>query len=491
MTVILAMSTLVQNKVILVDDNEERRLSLANNLDFLKVNYEALTFVELLQGNMTHNHYSIALIGVCSLPLSLNKLIKFIHDNYQNTPVCLLENWNETEKLNQAAKKQLLRVLTQDLDDDILTDLLHEAQIYQSVRRPPNSELTHDFPLLIGESAELGQLKQCMSKVVDREVNVLIIGESGTGKELVARSLHNLSARAKGPFVPINCGAIPPELLESELFGHEKGAFTGAVSSRAGRFEMADNGTLFLDEIGDMPLPMQVKMLRVLQDRCFERVGGTKSIKVDVRIVAATHRNLEEMVASGDFREDLFYRLNVYPIEVPSLRERKSDISILLGHFTERARCQGLGRLKFQLSAIDSLERHPWDGNVRELLNLIERLAIMYPDGVVGVSELPQKCRHVNEPDPSRYQVQSDMTLNTDNHFISALEEREQENNNQLIELPERDFDLKAYIEQVETSLIKQALFKSNQIVARAATLLSIRRTTLVEKMRKFGIQRQ
>jgi len=489
MTVILAMNT-TSNKVILVDDNEARRLSLQSSLSFLKVPHEALTFVDFLQGKQSDPHFSVALIGDCSLPISLNKLIQFIHDNYQDTPVCLLESWNELEKLTQSSKRQLLRVLSQNLDDEILTDLLHEAQIYQSVRGRLADKEKYQFPLLVGESVALDELKQCMSKVVDREVNVLITGESGTGKELVARSLHNLSARNKQPFVPVNCGAIPPELLESELFGHEKGAFTGAVSSRAGRFEMADSGTLFLDEIGDMPLPMQVKILRVLQDRCFERVGGTKTIKVDVRIVAATHRHLEGMVAAGDFREDLFYRLNVYPIEVPPLRERKSDISILLQYFSERANDQGLGKLKFQLSAIDSLEKHSWDGNVRELLNLIERLAIMHPDGVVGVSELPQKCRHVSEPDPSRYQVQSDMNLDADSGFISALVDADESLNVGMLELPDQDFDMKAYIEKVETSLIRQALSKSNQVVARAATLLSIRRTTLVEKMRKYGIQR-
>jgi len=489
MTVTPVMNT-TSNKVILVDDNETRRLSLQDSLSFLKVPHEALTFVDFLQGKQSNHHFSVALIGECSLPLSLNKLIQFIHDNYQDTPVCLLESWNEREKLTQSSKKQLLRILTDKLDDGILTDILHEAQIYQTVRGRLSNRRNYQFPLLIGESAALDELKLCMSKVVDREVNVLITGESGTGKELVARSLHNLSARAKQPFVPVNCGAIPPELLESELFGHEKGAFTGAVSSRAGRFELADNGTLFLDEIGDMPLPMQVKILRVLQDRSFERVGGTKTIKVDVRIVAATHRNLEEMVAANDFREDLFYRLNVYPIEVPPLRERKSDISLLLQHFAERASEQGLGRLKFHLSAIDSLERHSWDGNVRELLNLIERLAIMYPDGVVGVTELPKKCRHVSEPDPSRYQVQSDMNLEGDHDFISVLADTQLTTNIAMLELPDQGFDLKAYIEKVETSLIKQALLKSNQVVARAATILSIRRTTLVEKMRKYGIQR-
>jgi len=491
MTVAYVMNSFELNKVILVDDNSSRRASLENSLAFLKVKHKVLTFVEFLQSKQNNEHFSIALVGQCDLPISLNKLIQFIGDHYKYTPICLLESWNDTEKLTQSSKKQLLRVLSKDLDDEILTDLLHEAQVYQAVRVSTQGSHQYHFPLILGESLALDDLQQAMSKVVDRDVNVLITGESGTGKELVARSLHDLSSRAKEAFVPVNCGAIPAELLESELFGHEKGAFTGAISSRAGRFELADGGTLFLDEIGDMPMPMQVKMLRVLQERSFERVGGTKTIKVDVRIVAATHRNLEDMVAADTFREDLFYRLNVYPIEVPSLRERKGDISILLAAFADRAAEQGLGRLKFQLSAIDSLERHAWDGNVRELLNLIERLAIMYPDGVIGVSELPVKFRHVNEPDPSRYQVQNDMKLDGDQHFISALEESNSIKRSAVFELPDQGFDLKAHIEAMETSLIEQALKKSNQVVARAATLLSIRRTTLVEKMRKYGVQRK
>jgi len=487
----MAMNSPVLNKVILVDDDKRRRASLEAILSFLKVQHTVITFVELLQSNEPIEQYSIALIGQCSLPLSLNKLIHFFSDSYTNTPLCLLESWNDTEKLTDKSKKLLLRVLSRDVDDELLTDLLHEAQIYRSVRVKLKGQLQVEFPLIVGQSPKILELKQVMSKVVDREVNIFISGESGTGKELVARSLHNVSSRAKAPFVPVNCGAIPAELLESELFGHEKGAFTGAVSSRAGRFEMADGGTLFLDEIGDMPLPMQVKMLRVLQERSFERVGGSKTIKVDVRIVTATHRNLEDMVELGTFREDLFYRLNVYPIEVPALRERKSDIQVLLQAFTERAADQGLGRLKFQRSAIDSLERHPWDGNVRELLNLIERLAIMYPDGVVGVSELPQKCRHVDEPDPSRYQVQGDMNLESDRHFISVLEESAHTETPPLFVLPDRGLNLKQQVEDLETTLIQQALDRSNQVVARAATLLSIRRTTLVEKMRKYGIQRK
>ncbi len=487
----VVMDNSILNKVILVDDNEQRQNALRSSLSFFNVQHTVLSFYEFLKTRTDQEQYSVALIGKCELPLSLNKLVQFISENYQSTPICLLENWNDSEKISKASKQQILRVLSKDLDDEILTDILHEAQVFQSVRVISNDKTDHHFPLLIGESPAIQALKQTMSKVVDRDVNVLITGESGTGKELVARSLHNLSSRSKESFVPVNCGAIPPELLESELFGHEKGAFTGAVSSRAGRFELADQGTLFLDEIGDMPLPMQVKILRVLQERSFERVGGTKTIKVDVRIVAATHRNLDQMVLQGGFREDLFYRLNVFPIEVPSLRERKSDISILLKHYTEIAYDQGLGRLKFKLSAIDSLEKHPWDGNVRELLNLIERLAIMYPDGVIGVSELPKKFRHISEPDPSMYQVQNAMNLDEDSHFITALEASMLQPQTTEFKLPSEGIDLKAHIESIERDLIEQALVHSGKVVARAAELLSIRRTTLVEKMRKYEIRRK
>jgi sigma-54 specific flagellar transcriptional regulator A len=479
------------SKVILVDDDGDRKSSLESSLAFLKVPHEILSFYEFLENKASIDQYSIALIGRCSLPISLNKLVLFINQYYKNTPICLLENWDDSEKLTHNSKKRILRVLSKALDDEILTDLLHEAQVYQSVRVDKKSKVQHRFPLIIGESLPIQTLKDAMSKVVDRDVNVLITGESGTGKELIARSLHNLSNRKKQPFVPVNCGAIPAELLESELFGHEKGAFTGAVSSRAGRFEMADGGTLFLDEIGDMPLAMQVKMLRVLQERCFERVGGSKTMHVNVRIVAATHRNLEEMVSLATFREDLFYRLNVYPIEVPPLRDRKVDLSVLIKAFNERMFDQGLGRLRFQVSALDSLERHNWDGNVRELLNLVERLAIMYPDGVIGVSELPAKFRHVKEPDPSLYQVQNDMNLEEDDHFISALAQSSIGVIGAKIDLPEQGIDLKSYIESIETSLIEQALVKSNQVVSRAADLLSVRRTTLVEKMRKYEIRRK
>jgi len=298
---------------------------------------------------------------------------------------------------------------------------------------------------------------------------------------VVARNLHYHSHRRNKPFVPVNCGAIPAELLESELFGHEKGAFTGAINSRPGRFELAEGGTLFLDEIGDMPLNMQVKILRVLQEHTFERVGSNKTIKANVRIIAATHKDLEKMIEEGTFREDLYYRLNVFPIEMPSLRERVEDLPLLLNELISRLENEKRGSIRFNSAAIMSLCRHEWHGNVRELANLVERLAILHPYGVIGVNELPKKFRHVDEGDEQYTPpVVADVTQSEGLAGVDspAL-------------LPVNGLDLREYLQDLECSLIQQALDDANGVVARAAEKLSIRRTTLVEKMRKYNINRK
>jgi sigma-54 specific flagellar transcriptional regulator A len=325
-----------------------------------------------------------------------------------------------------------------------------------------------------------------MAQVADKNVTVLITGESGTGKEVVARNLHYHSPRQQQPFVPVNCGAIPPELLESELFGHEKGAFTGAISSRAGRFEMAQGGTLFLDEIGDMPLNMQVKILRVLQERTFERVGGNTTIEVDVRIIAATHKNLEQMISDGGFREDLYYRLNVFPIEMPALRERVEDLPLLLNELISRLENEQRGSIRFNSAAIMSLCQHGWAGNVRELANLVERMAIMYPFGVVGVKDLPPKFRYVeleqDAGDDGANLADSQPKLEAMKHILNV---------DVKPLLPLDGIDLKAYLADLERHLIQQALDEAKGVVARAADKLQMRRTTLVEKMRKYDLNRQ
>ena len=310
----------------------------------------------------------------------------------------------------------------------------------------------------------MNEVRNLVAKVAASEANVLILGETGTGKELVARSVHENSDRKNGPFVPINCGAIPAELLESELFGHEKGAFTGAVSGRKGRFELAEGGTLFLDEIGDMPLDMQVKILRVLQEKVFERVGGSKQIATNVRIIAATHQNLEAQVDRNEFRMDLYYRLNVFPIETPPLRDRQDDLPVLIDAMVAQFG-SGDDHISFDEKSTQALKQCKWEGNVRELLNVIERLSVLYPAEVIDVERLPVKYR------PSA------PCTNVATETPSALNQMDEE-----------VVDLKMTVQNFEASFIRKALELTAGNVSQAATKLSLRRTTLVEKIRKYDI---
>ena len=326
-----------------------------------------------------------------------------------------------------------------------------------------------------GSSVAVQRLRRMIGQVAPFDTTVLVLGESGTGKEVAARAVHQQSARRDGPFVAINCGAIPPDLLESELFGHEKGAFTGALTARKGRFEMAEGGTLLLDEIGDMSMPMQVKLLRVLQERSFERVGGSDTIRCNVRVIAATHRNLEEAIVKGSFREDLFYRLNVFPIEMPSLRDRREDLPELVAALTKQLEKSGRGSVRLSPEALQVLQAYPWSGNVRELSNLIERLAVLHPGGLVRARDLPARYRDGVE-------------LPEENELDAAIAN---DSPSSVDTLPAEGIDLKDHIARIEMSLIRAALERADGVVAHAAQLLGLRRTTLVEKLRKYGIDRE
>lgn len=411
--------------------------------------------------------------------------------------------FNQTQLPTESGN--LIGIIPTPVTYPALTQLLHHCQEYQ--RRKPNQvehqvqNRTKLFRSLVGKSAEIQKVRQMIEQVAPTDANVLILGESGTGKEVIARNVHFMSNRKDGPFIPVNCGAIPGELLESELFGHEKGAFTGAVGSRKGRFELAEGGTLFLDEIGDMPLQMQVKMLRVLQERMFDRVGGNKSIKCNVRVVAATHRNLEEMVEKGDFREDLYYRLNVFPIDSPALRERKEDIPLLLQELVMRMENDAAQTVKFTENALKSLMEHKWSGNVRELSNLVERLTILYPNQVVDVAELPHKYQHLEidpyEPDYPEEVLERE-ALNAlfgdDTEFSNDADFDGDDSVDSISasgSLPPGGVNLKEYLSDLEVSLIQQALDQHDWVVARAAEMIGMRRTTLVEKMRKYNIAKE
>jgi sigma-54 specific flagellar transcriptional regulator A len=342
-----------------------------------------------------------------------------------------------------------------------------------------------------------------IEQVAPFDTNVLILGESGTGKEMVARHIHELSGRAAHPFVPVNCGAIPADLLESELFGHEKGAFTGALSTRLGRFEFAEGGTLFLDEIGDMSLQMQVKLLRVLQERSFERVGSNKTIRCNVRIIAATHRDLDAAIIAGRFREDLYYRLNVFPLQMPPLRERLDDLPVLIEHLVQRQSHSAGRAIQFDPSAMGCLARNRWPGNVRELANLLERLAILFPAQMITAADLPDRYR-----DGAVGWLGSEVRIDARSESIAEIvqqqepetarmQEREsvQERESDAVvyemmnaELPRGGIDLKDHMSAIEIGLIRKALEEADGTVAGAARLLRIRRTTLVEKLRKYRL---
>ena len=372
--------------------------------------------------------------------------------------------------------------------------------------------------VLVGAGSSIANLRSLVTQVAPKMASVLLQGESGTGKEVVAQAIHDCSTRAKAPFVAVNCGAIPAELLESELFGHEKGAFTGAVAARKGRFELAEGGTLFLDEIGDMPFDMQVKLLRVLQERTFERVGGTKLQKANVRIVAATHQNLEGKVESGDFRMDLYYRLNVFPIDVPPLRDRPEDIPLLAQRFIGLQQEQNGEAISLSRDALTQLCQCDWQGNIRELGNLIERLTILYPGEVVDTQKLPgryaasqadwvQTPRHDPETvakfiddlfkdmDDSTQEKVAVLPIPVDNGAedlsgLFATADQLPPVTPHVVDFTIGDIDLKEHLAEIEKDLIFAALEHSDWVNAQAAKRLNLQRTTLVEKMRKYDIHR-
>jgi len=345
----------------------------------------------------------------------------------------------------------------EELDSIIQRGFEHHALQSRSYRSAPSIR-NRSHIKMIGESPKMLALFELIEKVADSDSTVLILGESGTGKELVAQSIHDLSSRKSKNFVPVNCGAIPDELLESELFGHVKGSFTGAVANRVGRFEMADRGTLFLDEIGDMKTSLQVKLLRVLQSRELEPVGATRSKKIDTRIIAATNQNLENLVEEKVFREDLFYRLSVIPIVIPPLRERKEDIPLLVDSFIEKfSRDTRRSVQGFDREAMEALIAFDWPGNIRELENLVERMVILKGKGTVTLEDLPEKYRGKSLARP---RVES-------------------------VPLPINGICLSSAVEEFENRLIIQALEKTGGNKKEAATLLNLKRTTFIEKLKK------
>ncbi|WP_371192686.1 sigma-54 dependent transcriptional regulator [Glaciecola sp. SC05] len=481
------------SEILIISDNQTRIDYLNIILTFLGENCRSCNYSECIQVFGKGDNWSAVLIDGEIPEVAEDVVEKFPESPFINVGFQLS---------GERQFKNVVGSLFEPITYPNLNDLLQKSRDYYTANRPLDalvSGKTKLFRSLVGNSLGITEVRDLIEQVAPVEANVLILGESGTGKEVIARNVHYMSKRQKGPFVPVNCGAIPGDLLESELFGHEKGAFTGAVNSRKGRFEMAEGGTLFLDEIGDMPLQMQVKLLRVLQERIFERVGGTKTLQCDVRIIAATHRNLEEMIATGKFREDLYYRLNVFPIESPALRERAQDIPLLLQELVSRLEGSKQDAVRFTQNAMRSLMAHQWAGNVRELSNLVERLSILHPKQVIDVEHLPHKYQY-NEDGQQQPLAAVHQDENAERDAINAMFKYAEANPVSTethlpvaadTTLPNDGVNLKEYLSDLEISLIRQALEKQDWVVARAADQLGMRRTTLVEKMRKYEISRQ
>lgn len=455
-----------RSRVLVVDDESSIRTALFRSLE--KKGHQVLTASSLAEAETlaaTEKGLDVVLVDL-RLPdgtgLDLMSHLKVSHPSCQ---FLLLTGFGSIENAVEATKRGAFHYVTKPFNIDEVLALVDRALEHKNLSQE-NENLKkqlhqkYSFDNIIGQSPEITEVFTLIEKVADSESTVLISGESGTGKELVAKAIHFNSRRAERLLVPVNCGAIPGELLESELFGHVKGAFTGAISNRQGRFELANHGTIFLDEVGDMAPSLQVKLLRVLQERTFEPVGSTKTTEVDVRVIAATHRDLDLAVKDKSFREDLFYRLNVIPLRIPPLRQRKSDIPLLIHHFlhsfneTKKRDLQG-----FSTDAMEILMNYNWPGNVRELENLVERLVILKGRGIIEPRDLPERYHQVN------------VSLNPDRVVV-----------------PNKGLDFNSAVDNFENALIMQALERTGWNRNKAATLLNLNRTTLVEKIKKKGL---
>ncbi|MCW9014735.1 MAG: sigma-54 dependent transcriptional regulator [Gammaproteobacteria bacterium] len=498
------------SKILLVEDDTQIFNEIKSLMSFLGHETAYASTLDELKANLNQHDFTAILLGRFH-DLSAQKQAVSVIDEYKDRyQVVLFNQPAENFEKYHSQNPSVIAHLDMPLTHQPVVDALARAKEFHDKTREEGSaacrEMLDNIPKLVGQSAAMQYVRTMIEQVARTDASVLILGESGTGKEVVARNVHALSNRCKHSFVPVNCGAIPGDLLESELFGHEKGAFTGAISSRQGRFELAEEGTLFLDEIGDMSLPMQVKLLRVLQERTFERVGSNKSINADVRILAATHRNLEQQIGDGKFREDLFYRLNVFPIELPALRERLDDVPYLLQNQIEKLEREKRGSVRLTAAATEALCQYRWPGNVRELANLVERLTILFPGGVVDIKNLPPKYLpatvkgskaafnpslmfgNCDEDDEDEEIIAAQPSVATAAATESPLPMVAVTESATELEITADGLNLKEHLAQMEIKLIKQALDNTDGVVAHAAKLLQMRRTTLVEKLKKYGI---
>jgi DNA-binding NtrC family response regulator len=458
--------TMKNGKILVADDNELNKETLTQILQ--EEGYEVKAVNDGREGieAFLEDKYDLVITDLKMPNVDGLEFLKYIKDANKDNIVIMITGHGTVNAAVSAMKMGAFDFISKPIKDDLVKLSVSRAMNFAKLRDENVSLKEHlkerqDFDKIIGYSDCMKKVFDTIDKVSNSDSTVLITGESGTGKELVARAIHFKSDRKNSPMIPVNCGAIPEDLLESELFGHEKGAFTGAIRNRMGRFELAQGGTIFLDEIGDMSPSLQVKVLRVIQEKQFERIGGVKTITADVRIIAATNQDLEAAVAEKKFREDLFYRINVIPIHLPPLRERGSDIMILANHFlTTFNKLKKKNVTRIAPDAIHYLMRYHWPGNVRELQNLIEMLVVMKEEGEIGIDDLPAKIRNAQGTSPETASI-----------IIS-----------------EEGIDFNDHITRLEKDLLLKALKMSGGVKNRAAKLLNLNRTTLVEKLKRLNI---
>jgi DNA-binding NtrC family response regulator len=457
---------MAQGKILIVDDNEQSRDNLSDLLN--EEGYEIKIACDGREGieAFSEEKFDLVITDLRMPNVDGLEFLKYIKDSNQDNLVIIITGYGTINSAVEAMRLGAFDFIIKPIKNDLVKLSVNRAMSYAKLRNENITLKEHlqerqDFDKIIGYSDCMKKVFDTINKVSASDSTVLIYGESGTGKELVARAIHFKSDRRNEPMIAVNCGAIPEDLLESELFGHEKGAFTGAIRNRMGRFELAQGGTIFLDEIGDMSPALQVKVLRVIQEKQFERIGGVKTINADVRIITATNQNLEKAVAEKRFREDLFYRINVIPINLPTLHERGSDIIILANHFLiffNKLKRKNVERISPE--AANYFMHYKWPGNVRELQNLIEMLVVMKEKGEISVDDLPPKFRNI----PSVNEITADIVIT------------------------EEGINFNDRVSILEKELLLKALKMSGGVKNRAAKLLHLNRTTLVEKLKRLNI---
>lgn len=453
-------------KILVIDDNQDVLNVIISALNANNHETVAASSGESGIRELEQNEFDIVLTDLKMPGIGGIEVLDHVMDKVPETLCIILTGHGTIPSSVEAIKKGAFDYITKPFAVGDLLFVVEKALQFKQLKEENvrlKKELREKYGLkkIIGTSKAITDIYDIIKKVADTDGTILITGPSGTGKELIARAIHYHSSRSDKPLVVINCGAIPEELLESELFGHERGAFTGAHKNRIGRFEMANGGTVFLDEIGEMSPSLQVKLLRVLQDQMFERVGGTKTLHVDLRFIAATNKNLTTAINKGTFREDLFYRLNVIPIKLPLLKQRKLDIPLLVDHFLKRMQLGKEKRIKeFSSAAMEALMAYDWPGNVRELENVVKRLSILCENPIVTFHDLPENIREMSE----------------------SMEPAEED-------APDETVNLNDAVRDYEKRLILEALEKSRWVKSKAAKLLNINRTTLVEKIKKQKLE--